>query len=206
MSGIIDLSHPLQDGTPAYPGDEPCRLVQTKRVETDGYASFLLNTGLHAGTHLDAPAHFLQDGALVKDLPLETFIGKGCLLDVRGERTLGYKREYDSLVEQGDIVLLWTDHSKKYGSPEYYGCYPVIEEEIAEFLVRKGIKMLGLDLPSPDGMPFAVHKRLLGAGIPIIENLTNLAALAEIRTLEVMAFPLRIGAEGSPVRVVARAT
>ncbi|HBN94883.1 MAG TPA: hypothetical protein DDZ66_01165, partial [Firmicutes bacterium] len=68
MPKLIDLSHLLQDQTPAYPGDEPCRLVQTGSVERDGYTSFLLNTGLHVGTHLDAPLHFVVEGAMVRDL------------------------------------------------------------------------------------------------------------------------------------------
>lgn len=204
MPKLIDLSHLLQDQTPAYPGDEPCRLVQTGSVERDGYTSFLLNTGLHAGTHLDAPLHFVVEGAMVRDLPLETFMGRGCLIDVRGEVVVGYKPEYASLVEADDIVLLWTDHSKRYGTKEYYERHPVLNEELADFLVTRGIKLLGLDFPSPDSMPFVVHKKLLSAGIPIIENLTNLAELANLSHFEVMAFPLRICAEGSPVRVVVR--
>lgn len=204
MSKLIDLSYVLQDHTPAYPGDEPCRLVQTKNVEEDGYTSFLLNTGLHAGTHLDAPLHFLENGAMIKDLPLETFMGRGCLLDMRGEAVLTYKPQNASIVQPGDIVLLWTDHSSLYGKNAYYDEHPILHEDLVAFFVTKGIKMLGLDLPSPDRMPFSIHKKLLGVGIPIIENLTNLAKLTEIRQFEVIAFPLRISAEGSPVRVVAK--
>lgn len=202
---LIDLSYVLQDLTPAYPGDEPFRLMQTKSVEEDGYISFLLNTGLHTGTHLDAPLHFLAEGAMVRELPLETFIGRGCLIDGRGESLIPYKPEYATLVRPEDIVLVWTDYSSTYGTDAYYGEHPILAEELADFFVNQGIKMLGLDLPSPDRMPFSVHKKLLGAGIPIIENLTNLAEVAEIDQFEVMAFPLRISAEGSPVRVVAKA-
>ncbi len=205
MPKLIDLSYMLQDHSPVYPGDLPCRLVQTKSVEEDGYTSFLLNTGLHAGTHLDAPLHFLADGAMVKDLPLDTFIGRGCVIDGRGEAVLVYKQEYASLVQSGDIVLVWTNHSATYGTNAYYSAYPVLQEGLADFFVRHGIKLLGLDSPSPDKMPFSIHKKLLGAGIPIIENLTNLAELAGIRQFEIMAFPLKISADGSPVRVVARA-
>lgn len=204
MPKLIDLSHLLQDETPAYPGDRPCRLMQIKSVERDGYTSFSFSTGLHAGTHLDAPLHFVAKGAMVKDLPLETFTGRGRLIDVRGEAVVGYKPEYASLVEAGDIVLLWADHSKLYGTAGYYGEHPVLTDELADFLITSGSKLLGLDFPSPDRMPFAVHKKLLGAGIPIIENLTNLAELAGFNHFEIMAFPLKIGAEGSPVRVVAK--
>ncbi len=203
---IFDLSHPLEDLTPAYPGDEPCSLVQRKTIERDGYTSFLLNMGLHVGTHLDAPLHFLAGGAMVQDLPLETFVGRGCLLDVRGESMIEYKPEYASLVEPGDIVLLWTDHSIKFKTDEYYAKHPVMGEDLADFLVARRIKMVGFDLPSPDRVPFSIHKKLFMAGIPLLENLTNLEALRGIGQFEVMAFPLKISAEGSPVRVVARRT
>ena len=204
MSRLIDLSHLLQDNTPAYPGDEPCRLVLTKSVEGDGYTSFLLNTGLHAGTHLDAPLHFHAGGAMVKDLPLETFVGRGCLIEARGEPVITYKPQYAQLVEVGDICLVWTDHSTKFATDAYYEEHPILHEELVDFLIARRVKLLGLDLPSPDRMPFSLHKKLLGAGIPIIENLTNLVGLAGVGQFEVMAFPLRIRAEGSPVRVIAK--
>jgi kynurenine formamidase len=180
--------------------------LQTRGVERDGYTSFLLYTGLHAGTHLDAPLHFLRDGAMVKELPLDTFMGRGCLIDVRGEVEVGFKPEYESLIKTNDIVLVWTGHSAKYGTDAYYEEHPVLKEELADFLIAMGVKIVGFDLPSPDTPPFAIHRKLLGAGIPIVENLTNLEELAGFSGFEVMAFPLKISAEGSPVRVVAKAT
>lgn len=206
MSRLFDLSHPIQDQMPAFPGDDSCRLIQTKSVETDGYVSFLLNTGLHVGTHLDAPLHFLAEGAMVKDLPLNIFTGRGTLIDVRGEGEIYYKTDYESRVQAGDIVLLWTNHSTKFGTGEYYEQHPIVQEDFADFLVGRGIRMLGMDFPSPDRPPFSIHKQLLGAGIPLIENLTNVGALAEIQSFEIMAFPLKISAEGCPVRVVAKTT
>ncbi|HHT90755.1 MAG: cyclase family protein [Bacillota bacterium] len=204
MSRLVDLSHVLRDGSPHYPGDEPFRLVQRKSVSEDGFTSFLLKSGFHVGTHLDAPLHFLEEGAMVQDLPLATFIGRGVLLDVRGQSLLGPKVEYGSLVTRGDIVLLWSDWSTTYGTDAYYTEHPTLHEGLADFLIERGVKLLGLDFPSPDTAPFAIHKKLLDAGIPIIENLTNLAELAPARAFDVMAFPLKIRAEGSPVRVVAQ--
>lgn len=203
MSRLIDLSHPFAENMPVYPGDIPTKLTQTKSVPADGYTYFRLETGLHGGTHLDAPLHFLENGEPISTIPLEKFMGKGCLLDVRGEAVIKYKDVYDSLVSPGDIVLLRTDHSAKYGTNRYYVDHPVVDEELAKFLVNKGIKMLGMDLPSPDSYPFLVHKLLLGAGIPLLENLTNLASLEGKIAFEIIAFPLRIPAEACPVRVVA---
>ncbi|MGI6150163.1 MAG: cyclase family protein [Firmicutes bacterium] len=204
MARLVDLSHPMVDGMPVYPGDDPTRLVQTSSAAEDGYASFRLETGMHAGTHIDAPLHFIPGGAPVSAFPVEAFAGKGCLLDVRGQSVIEYKPEYEAVVTAGDIVLLRTDHSLNYGTAAYYQDHPIVGETLAEFLIAAGIKMLGMDLPSPDLPPFAIHKLLLGANVLLLENLTNLSALTGCIRFEVIAFPIRIAAEGCPVRVVAR--
>lgn len=204
MYRLLDLSHPFWHAMPVYPGDESVSLTAEKVAERDGFTAYSLTTGLHAGTHLDAPLHFLAQGAMVKDLPLDTFMGPGVLLDVRGQNEIGLEEEYRSLVQPGDIVLLWTNHSEKFGGSDYYGQHPVLSPDLASFFIRQKIRILGMDLPSPDGPPFTLHKQLLTAGIPLLENLTNLKSLAGVHPFEVMAFPLKIRSEGCPVRVVAK--
>ena len=73
-----------------------------------------------------------------------------------------------------------------------------------KFLVRMNIKMVGMDMPSPDKYPFEIHKMLLSNNIYIIENMTNLDKLLETDGFEVYAFPLRINADSSIARAVAR--
>ncbi|NMB00749.1 MAG: cyclase family protein [Firmicutes bacterium] len=204
MRKLVDLSHPFLNETPAYPGDEPTSLVQRCSVERDGYASFALRTGLHAGTHLDAPLHFIAGGKMVKDLPLDTLVGRGRLLDVRTESIIRYKSEYTRLVETGDIVLLWTNHDSKFGTADYYSEHPIAHGDLVDFFLERKVKMIGMDLPSPERPPFELHKRILGAGIPLIENLTNLGGLVGMGKFEILAFPLKIASEACPVRVVAR--
>ncbi|HHX11699.1 MAG TPA: cyclase family protein, partial [Clostridiales bacterium] len=116
---------------------------------------------------------------------------------------IDFKEEYSNLVKEDDIVLLYTDYSKFYGSEEYYRKHPIISEELAKFLIHKKIKMIGIDMPSPDRYPFEIHKRLFENDILIIENLTNLAELLDADDFEVFAFPLKIQAEASMVRAVA---
>ena len=201
---LIDLSHSFEAVMPIYPHDQPVSLEQTRFVEAHGFNYYILTTGLHAGTHMDAPLHFLQNGNTIKDIALDTFMGLGCLLDVRGEKCITYKRQYDELVSPGDIVLLRTDHSVLYGKEEYFTCHPVVSENLADFFIERKIRMLGLDLPSPDQAPFSIHHKLLIEGIPLLENLTNLCELSSATSFEIMAFPLKIGAEACPVRVVAK--
>ena len=78
------------------------------------------------------------------------------------------------MVTAGDIVLLRTDHSLNYGTAAYYQDH-YSRRNLAEFLIAAGIKMLGMDLPSPDLPPFAILELLLGANVLLLENLTNLS-------------------------------
>ncbi len=202
---LYDLSHPYHDCMPVYPGDDPVELRLKRTVPADGYTAYTLSTGLHAGTHLDAPLHFVAGGQMIRDLELERCLGSGRLLDVRGEKVIGYRPEYARLIGPGDIVLLWTGHSAYWNTDAYFKQHPVVQEDLADFFIERKIKLLGMDLPSPDGPPFPIHKKLLHAGIPLLENLTNLEQLRDLPSFEVIALPLNITAEGSPVRVVARA-
>ncbi|MTI95818.1 MAG: cyclase family protein [Firmicutes bacterium] len=162
---------------------------------------------MHAGTHIDAPRHFLDCGKRIGDFGLEKFIGKGCLLDVRGESNIALKQEYFQLVQEGDIVLLFTGLGSLFRENSYYenfNDHPLVEIELAEFFVERKIKMLGMDTPKPDNFPFAIHKLLLSNGILIMENLNDLEKLVSVPSFEVIALPLKIHAEASIVRAVAR--
>jgi kynurenine formamidase len=114
------------------------------------------------------------------------------------------KPEYEKLVREQSIVLLYTGHDRLFGKPEYFDNYPVVDSDLCQLFIRKKIKMLGMDGPSPDREPYQVHKSLLTMRIYIIENLTNLGNLAEEKSFEVIALPLKIRANSSPARVVAR--
>jgi kynurenine formamidase len=201
----IDLSQTIAGDMPVYPSDEPVSLALTKTLGAENYNAFTLKTGLHAGTHVDAPMHLLPGCQTVDRFAVGSFIGSGVLLDVCGESRIEYKKEYDAVVRQGDIVLLFTGFSRHFEEQEtYFGRHPVVEAELAQFLVSRRIKMLGMDMPSPDKPPYPVHKLLLANGIFILENLTNLILLKEYEKFELTAVPLKLQAEASPVRAFAR--
>ena len=195
MAMLIDLSRPIREGMPVYPGDPPVSLRQEKALSRDHYNAFFWQTGLHAGTHVDAPLHLLPDASRVCDLPLNRFLAQGVLL-----------RDVGSLPEEeiplGAAVLLETGMDSLYGTPAYYSDHPAVSRELCEYLVSRQVSLVGLDAPSPDFPPFPIHKRLLGAGIPIVENLTRLSALRG-REFTFAAFPLLLDAEASPLRAVA---
>lgn len=197
----VDLSWPVTDGMPVYPGDRETRLTQEKWLEKDQYNAYVLSTGLHAGTHMDAPSHLLPNASGMKEMPLSRFIAPGILLNVRGQKEIKRPILWEGTLT-GKAVLLFTGMEAAYGTEGYYSGHPIVSVELAELFVKEDIAFLGMDMPSPDLPPFPVHKLLLQAGIPIVENLRGLEGLTG--DFEVAAFPLNIHAEASPVRAVAR--
>ena len=201
---FIDLSHVIIDNMPVYPHDGNVSLCQDKFLHKDKYNNFVLQTGMHAGTHIDTAMHLTESKQYIGQITLESFAGRGVLLDVRGENEIMHRESYADNVKQDDIVILHTGFSEYYGSEKYYTDHPVVSEGLADFFVKKNIKMLGIDMPSPDRYPFEIHKRLFSADIHIIENMTNLPELLPVDQFEIFAFPLKIMSEASPARVVAR--
>ena len=110
------------------------------------------------------------------------------------------------LVSQGEAVLIATGWDRHLGAPDYFTAHPVVSEAVASLLISKNIRILGLDTPSPDLPPFAVHRRLSEAGIFLAENLRGLCTLYEAAREQVFTFyavPLKISAEASPIRAFA---
>lgn len=105
---------------------------------------------------------------------------------------------------ENSIVLLYTGHGTLFGQSEYFTDYPVLTESFAEHLVRKKVKMIGFDTPSPDKNPYAIHRIFMNNGILIAENLTNLDKLLGVESFEVIALPLLIQADAAMARVIAR--
>ncbi|WP_307585910.1 cyclase family protein [Paenibacillus wynnii] len=94
--------------------------------------------------------------------------------------------------------------SKLFGQAGYFKNHPVITLAFAELLVRKRVKMICLETPSPDQYPFEVHKYLFKNKILVTENLTNVEQLLNVDSFEVIALPLHIRADSSVARVIAR--
>ena len=200
---LIDLSRIINSKTPVYPGDKKIDLQHTKYLKTDKYNNHVLSANMHSGTHIDGPMHLLDVCEYIDDISLEKFVGNGCLIDGRGKEKVLYDPSYETMIKNGDIVLVFTGHDKTWGAELYFSDYPTLDDKLTDLFVRKEIKMLGVDTPSPDRYPFLVHKKLLSNGILIMENLTNLSHLRNER-FEVIAFPLKIEADSSMVRAIAR--
>jgi kynurenine formamidase len=194
----------IENDMPVYPGDIKASLFQNRYLATNAHNNHRLEIGMHSGTHVDGPMHLTESGEYIYEMPLNSSIGTGCVLDVRGQSVIRLKPEYENQITDNSIVLLYTGWDSFYGTKEYYEEHPVVDMDFCTMLLRKRIKLLGMDIPSPDRYPYDAHKVLLSNKILIAENLTNLDKLLDGKSFEVIAFPLKIKADSSMARVVAR--
>lgn len=200
----LDLTHTFKPVMPVYPGDPAPELHKTAFIEKDGLVHYELKTGMHAGTHMDAPLHMIAGGKYLSDYGAEKFFGRGVLIDARGQTSIHANLLSTAGLQAGDIVLVMTGMDKKFRDQEYYNNYPEVTKEFAQALIDSGTSIFGLDTPSPDTSPYNVHKILLAKEILIIENLTNLESLINHQNFEIIALPVKLETEAAPCRVVAK--
>jgi len=201
---LIDLTHTIHRSIAVFPGDDPIQLKQIRTLERDGFNNYRLSTGMHVGTHIDGPKHMTTDTRLMAGLPLEMFTGKGVLIDVSGEETIAFRESFRTSIQPESIVLFYSGMDHHFGEADYFTTYPDMSEELARFLTDQHVKIVGLDWVSPDHEPYPIHDILFKSNVLILENLTNLDQLLHETSFEVFAFPLKIEADSSIVRVVAR--
>jgi len=197
---FIDLSVPINEHTPVYPGDPATAIRSDAVLEKDGYEVHFICLGTHVGTHIDAPSHMLARGKSLDQIPLEKFSGRGVYIKIEGNFELEVVKK--APLAKDDIVLFDTGMSSVYSQPRYFDEYPPITEAIANYLLEREVKMVGVDMCSVDYDPFPVHKILLGHEILIIENLTGLSRL-QGQNFTIHAFPLPLQLDASPTRIVA---
>lgn len=212
----LDLSQPFSGEMP-FASSLPAPTFETVRhVEDEGINVQYYQAPTHVGTHVDAPRHFIEGGATIDELPLDRFAGEGVILDVSREEpeaiSVADVESAAGTVREDDIVLLYTGWHEKYGTPEY-DPHPWFAEELGEWFVDRGVKLVGVDnitvdIPGPhrpEGwIEFPVHRTMLGGGVLIAEHLNNLEPHTGKR-LEILGFPIPIaGGDGAPARFVAR--
>lgn len=211
---LIDLSHPLSSGTPAFPGDPPpeIKIFDSTTSKSVGGGRHLncshLAMSLHCGTHMDAPFHFFESGRTIDQVVLDRCIGPALLVrlphDVHGPAIEArHLTPHAVQIRARGRVIFDTSWHHRWGAENYFTEHPLITGPAAQFLVECGVVLVGVDTPSVDREPFDAHLALLGNDVLIVENLTNLDAIPG-DLFDLIALPLAItGRDGSPVRAVA---
>lgn len=215
FSRLVDLSFEISPDTPMFPAYPQPAFTQWTTREVHGFLAESLFLVSHTGTHVDAPFHMEPSGPTIDEIGVERFFAPAHVLDLHdlaprkriGPAELRTARAaLNRPLAPGDAVLLRTGWERKRGRPAYLAANPGLTAAAGRALVSWGVSMAGIDTPNIDPagvVGYGAHHALLAADVPVLENVTNLAAVGS-RPFHLAAFPLRLrGASGSPVRLVA---
>jgi arylformamidase len=202
---MIDISRRLENGMPVWPGDTAFQYeVSWSKAESGSVNVGSLSMSTHTGTHVDAPFHFDDNGKRIIELDLELYIGPVRVVDMIGKESIGAKDLENVNLEGFQRVLFRTlawENSREF--PEKI---PFIEGDLGPYLAEKGIRLIGVDVPSVDPIDskdLHAHHSLNENGIHILESV--LLDQVEPGDYELIALPLPlVEGDGSPVRAVLR--
>ena len=209
---IYDVSVPLSAATPTYPGDPGIEIKQSLRLANGDAANVsLINFGLHSGTHVDAPAHFIEGGARVDSLPMDSLVGEAEVVEVADH--IGVIDESfvaANCTSGSQRILFKTRNSAFWGDIQegFREDYVYIDPAAARWLVESGVKLVGIDYLSVEKFKsetFRTHHTFLSSGVVIIESL-DLRAVPSGR-YELICLPLKVAGgsgDGAPARVILR--
>ncbi len=224
---IIDLSHELFPDMPSYPGLPSFKIENLKNSIRNGSTINLITSmHTHLGTHIDFPLHIIPNSKSLDDYTLEDLSGDGIVIDLTykneaEEITREDLEKYNDYINDKDILFIFTGWSKKRNNtPEYIFRWPYIGESAVNYLIKKNIKIIGIDTlsiggyskkvddkyPLPKIPSRKIHEMLFNAGILIVEEVANLDKVLIdkkfVRGFFIIA-PLKIkGIEASPCKVI----
>lgn len=209
---VYDVSVPLSAATPTYPGDPGIEIKHSLQLANGDHANVsLINFGLHSGTHVDAPAHFIEGGAKVGSLPLDSLLGAAEVIEVPPHiDVIDESFVTANCVSGSQRVLFKTRNSVYWGDTgrEFHEDYVYIDPDAAQWLVASGVKLVGIDYLSVEKFnsdSFQTHLAFLSKGVVIVEGLDLRSVPSGL--YELLCLPLKIAGgsgDGAPARVLLR--
>lgn len=208
MRKIIDITAPLAEGLPTWPGDRSLQLEQSSSLAAgDRVNVSVLTCGVHTGTHVDAPVHFLRDGYGVDGIPLDRMMGPARVVEVTNAGEIDSVHLDRLEIPRGTKrLLVRTDNSvlRRLRNPVFDDQFVALTPDAARWLADFGVELIGVDYLSvqrfQDPEP-TTHEVLLSAGIVILEGV-DLGGVA-VGEYELVCLPLRlVGCDGAPARAV----
>ncbi len=204
---VIDISLPIHARMIVYEGDPSVDITPRLEIARGDAANVsLLSMGSHTGTHVDAPAHFIEGGATVEALPLDILIGPALVAEVGAAPHIG-RGDLEPLPLDGvSRLLLKTRNSALWAKGTFTRDFIALDLEGARYLVERGVRLVGIDFLSIEqfhspGHP--VHRLLLGAGMVVLEGLD--LSRVEPGLFELVCLPLPVtGIDGAPCRALLR--
>ena len=198
-----DVSVPIRAGMPIYEGNPGVELERTSSIAAGDPANVSrLTLGVHTGTHVDAPLHFIEGAPGAEGIPLDTLFGPAVVVDatsVSASALGAAELEALSIPPGAERVLFKTRNSELWARPDFTRDFIRLDGGGARFVVERGIRTVGIDYLSIGDRE--AHRELLGAGVVPVEGLD----LREIEpgTYTLVCFPLDVvGSDGGPARAV----
>ncbi len=190
---------------PLWPGDPPVNIERIEDIRAGGESNLSrISMSAHAGTHVDAPLHYIPEGKGIGEMPLAALVGPSRVIEAHGgpDGSIEAEELAAKKIKRGQRILLKTPNSSLWRMPAFYERFVHLSVSAAEFLAEKRIRALGIDYLSVSGYMKGdgpvVHRRLLTAGIWIIEGLDLTAARPG--DYELICLPLRMeGLEAAPL-------
>ena len=205
---LYDLTHLLNNESPVYPGIPAPRFTPSATIDENRYRETKFQFHSHLGTHIDAPAHMLQNGLSLDQMKIESFRGNALVICISvNEKRITKKtiQNFEKELPNIDFVLFKTGWSRFWGNEKYFDEFPVLDSYALEYLLSFKLKGIGFDTISADPMNSADYKNhfsIFEKGMLIIENLVFPHGFNETIG-DFSCFPLYYkNADGSPVRAI----
>jgi arylformamidase len=208
LMAIFDISLTISQELPVWPGDPAISLQQVSTMDKGDVCNVThLSMSVHAGTHVDAPHHFLNDKRTVEKLDLNVLNGQAYVIEFPSEiKEIDFKNLECATIPSGvERLLIRTRNSEiwRLSEKKFQEDFVAIVEDGAQWLVKKGIKLVGVDYLSvaPFGKSVPTHQILLKAGVIALEGLD----LSKISGgfYDLYCLPLKLsGSDGAPARAI----
>ncbi|MGA9532500.1 MAG: cyclase family protein [Anaerolineales bacterium] len=203
----IDISAGVSPSLPVWPGDPPIVLSRLSSIADGDDANVShLAAGVHVGTHVDAPVHFVAGGSSIADLSLAVLIGEAWVVEFPEANIIDAKALMSARIPvDAERLLLKTRNQTIWASSheEFVRDYVAVSDSGAEWLVDHGVRLVGIDYLSiaPWGASVPTHRILLGAGVVVIEGLVLNSVTAGRYRLTCLPMKL-LDSDGAPARAV----
>jgi arylformamidase len=203
---IFDISQTLREGIPVWPGDRPFRVRWSMQIGKGRSCNVCeISMSTHTGTHLDAPYHFDESGLDMAAVPLQNYLGPARVVSLPDTRRIG-AADLKLMEWEGLERILFKTSSGCRGKERFERNFVYLSEDGAEFIGRRGLRLVGTDSPSIDAFSsksLSSHKILSSYGVAILEGI-RLDHVPD-GDYELICLPLKLaGLDGSPVRAVLR--
>ena len=204
---LYDATLSIHEKMGVFPGDPPFEKKPVSRIRNgDDYNLTRIHMNTHLGTHVDPPAHFIENGATVDQIALEILVGPGLVADLRGCSRINAESLEKAGITDDKRVLLKTDNGPRLRDSAFHPGYSHLTPDGARLLIERQVCLVGIDGLSIEhnenpGSP--VHHMLLEAGVLVVEAVDLLDVPPG--KYEIFCLPLKIkGADGAPARVILR--